>query len=182
VAEFPARSESLPLDTERILRALDEAGVEYILIGGVACVIHGVEQTTYDTDLLPSLDPDNLERLIAALEGLDAGVLVDAQRMRLEAGDLWETESLRRGGQGLHDAEAWHFTTAAGLVDVVMRAAGVGTFDDHRANAKDIEVFGIRVRLASVDDLLQSKEFLGRPKDMPAVDQLRQIRDHGRSG
>ena len=175
--EFPPRSESLPLDTERVLRALDAAGVEYILIGGVACVMHGAEQTTYDTDVLPSLEAENLERLIHALESLDAGVLVEPDRMKFEAGDPWETESLRRGGHGLHDAEAWHFTTSAGLVDIVMTAAGVGGFDDHVEKAHELEVFGIRVRLAGLDDLMRSKEFLGRDKDLSVLGQLRKLRE-----
>ena len=97
--------------------------------------------------------------------------------MKFEAGDPWETESLRRGGDGLRDAEAWHFTTDAGLVDIVMSAAGVGDFDAHVANANELEVFGVRVRLAGLDDLMRSKEFLSREKDLSVLGQLRRIRD-----
>ena len=177
VPEFPPSSESFPLDTERVLRALDGAGVRYILIGGVACVMHGAEQTTYDTDVLPSLDAENLDRLLVALESLGAAVFVDPKRMEMEAGDLWETESLRRGGAGLHDAEAWHFTTKAGLVDIVMSAAGVGGFDAHDPNAHELDVFGVRVRVAGLDDLVRSKEHLARDKDLSILGQLRALRD-----
>ncbi len=85
-----------------MLYALDRADITYILIGGVACVMHGVEQTTYDTDVLPALDEQNLARLLAALGSLDAGVFVDEARLEMESGDLWETESLRRGAAGIH--------------------------------------------------------------------------------
>jgi hypothetical protein len=177
VPEFPARSESSPLDTERVLRALDAAGVLYVLIGGVACIAHGAEQLTFDTDILPALEPDNLDRLLAALAALGAGILVDEERLAMEAGDLWETVSLRRGAAGLADAEAWHFSTDAGLVDVVMTAAGVGDYEAHVANARRVEVFGLGVTVAGLEELVRSKETLGRDKDLSVLAQLRRLRD-----
>ncbi len=177
VAEFAYRCESRPLETEQILRALDDAGVAYVLIGGTACIIHGAEQTTMDTDVLPALDDDNLRRLLSALDALGAAVLVDARRLELEAGEPWEVQSLRRGPDGFRDADAWHFTTDAGLVDVVMRAAGVGEFGDHLPNATQLTVFGMSVRVAGLDDIIRSKETLQREKDLTVLRQLRRIRD-----
>jgi hypothetical protein len=52
-----------PLDAERILRALTEHGVEYVLIGGLAVQTHGHVRTTNDADLIPAPDPANLKRL-----------------------------------------------------------------------------------------------------------------------
>ena len=179
MAEFAASSESRPLDTAAILQALDAAGVAYVLIGGVACVALGVEQTTYDADVLPDLDPTNLARLLDALSALGAAVFVEERRMEFEAGEPWEVASLRRGADGLSDAEAWHFTTEAGFVDVVLSAAGVGTYDDHVRNATSIEAFGVRLLVAGIDDLIRSKETLAREKDLTALPQLRRIRDEG---
>ena len=159
------------------MRALDDAGVDYVLIGGVACIAHGAEQLTFDTDILPSLDPRNLERLLTALRSLGAGVFVDEARLAVEAGDLWETVSLRRGADGLAEAEAWHFSTDAGLVDVVMTAAGVGDFDAHVDNACEVDVFGLTVKVAGLADLVRSKETLGRDKDLPVLDQLRRLNE-----
>lgn len=175
--DFRPRTDAAPLDTARVLRALDDAGVDYVLIGGVACIAHGAEQLTFDTDILPALNPENLDRLLSALASLGAGVFVDAARLAMEAGELWETVSLRRGAVGLADAEAWHFSTDAGLVDVVMTAAGVGGFDAHVDNARHIEVFGLAVRVAGLDELMRSKETLGRPKDVTVLDQLRRLRE-----
>jgi hypothetical protein len=64
-----------PLDAERILRALAEHGVDYVLIGGLAVQTHGHVRTTNDADLIPAPDPANLKRLAAALRALDARVL-----------------------------------------------------------------------------------------------------------
>ena len=104
-------------------------------------------------------------------------MFVDERRLQVEAGDLWEVESLRNGAAGLRDADTWHFTTAAGLVDVVMSAAGVGDFDVHAPSAVSLEMFGVHVQTASIDHLIQSKESLGRDKDLTALPQLRMIRD-----
>ncbi len=177
MAEFAPSSEVRPLDTPSILRALDTAAVAYVLIGGVACIALGVEQVTYDADVLPALEPDNLQRLLHALNLLDASLFVDEQRMRFEDGEPWEVTSLRRGVAGLADAQAWHFTTSAGSVDVVMSAAGVGAYDAHVARATPLDVLGVRVLVAGVDDLIRSKESLGRDKDLMALPQLRRIRD-----
>lgn len=64
-----------PLDAERILRALAEHRVDYVLIGGLAVLTHGHVRTTIDADLIPAPDPANLERLASALRSLDAWVL-----------------------------------------------------------------------------------------------------------
>ncbi|HWA53829.1 MAG TPA: DUF6036 family nucleotidyltransferase [Solirubrobacterales bacterium] len=66
-----------PLDAERILRALAEHEVDYVLIGGLAVQTHGHVRTTNDADLIPAPDPANLERLASALSLPEAKALVD---------------------------------------------------------------------------------------------------------
>lgn len=177
MADFSASSELRPLDTERVLRVLNDAGVDFVLIGGVACLVHGATRVTVDADVVPALHEENLSRLLVALASLDAAVLVDERRMNVEAGEVWETLSLRRGPAGLRDADAWHFTTSAGPIDVVMVAAGVGGFDDHLANALELKLFGLPVFVAGLGDLILSKETLAREKDLSVLGELRQLRD-----
>jgi hypothetical protein len=150
-----------------------------VLIGGTACIVHGAEYTTMDADVLPAPDEANLDRLLESLRALGAAILVDEKWMAFEAGEPWEVGSLRRGATGMRDADAWHFTTDAGLIDVVMTAAGVGGYDDHTANAADVDIFGRRIRVAGLDDIIRSKESLQREKDNFVLDQLRRIREDG---
>lgn len=175
--EFGPRTDAKPLDTERILRAFADAGADCVLIGGIAGVVHGAERETFDADFLPCLELENLERVLVALASLNAGIFVTPERLAMEAGDLWETESLRLGAPGLFDADAWHFATDAGLVDIVLRAAAVGDYDAHQPNAAKMDLFGMPIMVAGIDDLVRSKESLGREKDVPVVEQLRRIRD-----
>ena len=61
-----------PLDPERILRLLNQAGVEYVLIGGFAVVIHGYERPTGDLDICYARSRENVRRLVDVLHGLHA--------------------------------------------------------------------------------------------------------------
>ena len=81
---------------------------------------------------------------------------------------------------GLFDAEAWHFSTDAGLVDVVMSAAGVGDFDAHVRNVCELSVFGLTVKVWRTDELeMIVKRRSVANKDLSVLDQLRRLRDDG---
>lgn len=168
-------TEILGLDTERIIRTLADHRVDFILIGGLAAIAHGSTLATADADLLPSPEPDNLERLLDALEALEARVLVTDRRLAMEAGEIWEVTELRRGAAGFASAEAWHFTTSAGPIDVVMTAAAVGPHAAHLEQAVAREVFGVRILVAGLPDLIASKTALGRPKDEAVLRDLRDL-------
>lgn len=178
-ADLPVSSEVQPLDTGQILKALDHAGVVYVLVGGVACLIHGATRVTVDADLVISPEADNLVRVYAALRSLQAAVLVSEGRLRMEGGEVWEAATLRRGPMALLDAEAWHFTTCAGPVDVMFIAAGVGDYAAHLARAETHEVFGLHIRVAGLEDLIASKESLARSKDSAILEELYELRSSG---
>ncbi len=181
LVEFAARSELRPLDTERILRALDDHGVDFVLIGGIACLMHGASRVTVDADVVAASTQRNLGQLFAALEDLGAAVLVSVRRREMEDGEPWEVEHLRRGPEAMAEVDAWHFTTDAGPLDVVFAAAGVGSYEDHLDHAEPFEVFGIRVLVAGLDDLISSKETLMRGKDISILSELRALRVRDRS-
>jgi predicted nucleotidyltransferase len=58
-------------DVRRICRALEEAGARYVLIGGLAVILHGSERATKDIDLLVDPEPAKVERLKRALSVLE---------------------------------------------------------------------------------------------------------------
>lgn len=101
-----------PLDAERILRALMEHGVEYVLIGGLAVQTHGHVRTTNDADLIPAPDPANLERLAAALRSLDARILNPGE------------ESTSVDAKMLLRATIWKFASRDGGIDVLHEVPG----------------------------------------------------------
>jgi hypothetical protein len=150
--------------------------VDYILIDGLAALAHGSTIATADADVLPRIDDENLERLLDALEELGAEVLVGEQRLAIEAGDPWELLELNeKGAHALSAADAWHFTTSAGPIDVVITVTGVGRHEAH--TPEDREVFGLRIAVASLDDLIASKRTTARPKDEAILRELNELKD-----
>jgi hypothetical protein len=141
-----------PLDVERILDALDGQSVAYILIGGIAASLHGSPLATWGVDITPSADEGNLGRLAAALRDLGA-----------PDGELFAAR------------DPLTLTTPAGLLGVYRRPPGGQSYATLATRAETYEVFGLRVRVASLDDLIKSKLALARNKDLAAVPYLLEL-------
>jgi len=147
-------------DFFRILRVLVSHDVDFIIVGGVAAVIQGVPVTTADLDIVHLRTAANVERLLAALDDLAAHSRLDARRLRPDASHL-----LSPGHQLL--------TTDAGLLDVLGEIAGGHDYETLVAGTADIEVGGRRVRVLSLEQLVETKSRAGRPKDLAAVQLIR---------
>ena len=167
-----------PLDVTEILRVLAEHGVEHVLVGGVAAIFHGYSGTTADADILADDSAENLDRLAAALLALDAQVYADARRANLGAGgappeaadlDLQASQTLAR-------RRTWFFSTRAGRFDVMFFIDGPGGFRTVAPPAIRTSLAGAPVLVIALDDLIESKEAAGRPKDLAALDELRRLR------
>lgn len=151
-----------------VIRVLHEHGVRFVLIGGLAATLHGAAHATFDVDITPDDDGDNLARLSSALRALDARVRV---------------EGIPEGLRFDHDAASLarmsvlNLVTRAGDLDIAMHPAGLTSFADWDASATDLVVLGVPVRVASIDDIVRSKEAAGREKDRLVLPMLRILRD-----
>jgi hypothetical protein len=146
-----------PLDAERILRALAEHGVDYVLIGGLAVQTHGHVRTTIDADIIPAPDPTNLERLAAALRSLDARMLNPG-----EEDTLVDAKTLPR-------ATIWQFTTRDGGLDVMHEVPGGRPYAELSARALHVQLGDVDVPVVDLDDLIRMKLARGRPTDLADV-------------
>ena len=151
------------LDPLLILRTLAEHGVDAVVIGQAAAVLHGHPETTVDVDVLVSLELSNTERLAEALHQLGAR----------HAGSDAEPDE-RDFVVGLRQMLA--FDTTAGRVDVLPAASGLGGYDDVAPRAITVDLGGFTVLVATLDDVIASKEAAGRPKDLRRLDSLRALR------
>src|SRR4051812_49097216 len=150
----------VPLDAERILEALAEHRVDYVLIGGLAVQTHGHVRTTNDADLIPAPDPANLERLAAALRSLEARVLNPG-----EEATVIDAKMLPR-------ATIWQFVTRDGGIDVMPEVPGGRSFRELSKEALRVQLGDIEVPVVSLDDLIQMKLVRGRPVDLADVASL----------
>lgn len=150
------------LDPERLLRALVDHEVEFCVIGAVAAWLQGSPAVTLDLDVMPRRDLDNADRLAAALNSLGVRDREGGGPLNLEGADFlaWRTQ---------------RFDTGAGPLDVVPLAAGIGGFEE--VATVELALGEITVRVLTLDEVIASKEKLGRPKDVAALPALYAARD-----
>jgi hypothetical protein len=148
------------MKTVELLQALSDEHVQYVLVGGLAVQLHGFLRSTFDIDLVLAMNDENLSRFIAV-----------AQRYNLVPVNPVPIESLRNAGL----IEQWHreegmlaFSlrephSGGNVVDVLVRPDV--PYDRLMANAVAGELFGRKVWIAAIDDLLLMKRVANRPKD-----------------
>ena len=146
------------LEPEAILAVLERHDVRFVLVGGLASEIHRVPlPRTEDLDMTPARDPDNMDRLSAALYELDA---------RIRTGDVPEGLPFSHDGRSLSAALVWNLVTPHGPLDLTMVPDGTEGFEDLVRSAEATDAFGVSVLVASLHDIIRSKEAAGREKDL----------------
>jgi hypothetical protein len=143
-------------DPARILRVLAKRRVRYVLVGATAARLQGFPRLTADADIAPAADPTNLKRLSAALRDLRTRVYTEA---------VPEGLPFSCDAQTLSRADLWKLVTDAGRLDLVFKPSGTDGYRDLARSAVTFEVFGVKVRAASLVDILRSKLASNRPQD-----------------
>lgn len=157
-------------DLERIFSALEASGTRYLVVGGVAVVLHGHPRFTADLDLVISLDPANLSRGLRALEGLGyrprAPVALD-EFLDPEVRRTWIEE------KGMTVLGLWSPDVPATEVDVF--ASEPFAFEAAYARALHADLGTTTVPVASLADLIELKRRAGRAQDLEDVRALEAI-------
>jgi hypothetical protein len=141
--------------------------VAYVLIGALAGRLYGFPRVTADIDIAPAQADANLRQLARALTALNARVYTEAVPEGL-AFDC-SVRTLKRAGM-------WNLVTDAGRVDIAFIPAGTRGYDDLAQNAERFTVFGTVISVASLDDIIRSKQAANRPKDRADVLMLKELK------
>lgn len=159
-------AEPAPFDPEAILRSLEEHGVRYVLVGGLAGTLYGSPYVTTAVDITPERSPDNLAALASALEDLEA-------RIRTEGvpGGL----PFDRSAEMLARVEILNLTTRHGDLDIAFVPAGTQGYEDLRRHAVELTIHETRVVVAALADVIRSKEASNREKDRLTLPTLRRL-------
>lgn len=157
-----------PLDPECLFRVLDEHQVEYVLVGGLAGVLHGSPAMTSDADIVPSKDEANLGRLAAALRALNA---------RLRVPDPPDGVPFDPHPGLLKAMLMLTMTTRCGDLDLTFSPAALDDYGTLRARSEVFEVAGVRVHVAALADIIRSKQAAGRAKDHATLPILRALQE-----
>lgn len=167
-------SDAPPLDRIALLDALNRHRVRFVLVGGLAAQAYGASRATQDADICPEWSPENLGRLAAALTELGARLKIGERSV--------DTLEVAVDARTIHSLEIGAWRTAAGDVDVLLGIPGATRrhlvrYEELAENAVELRIGQMRVLVASLADIIRSKEVTSRPKDLEALQELRHIRD-----
>ncbi len=159
---------------EPIFQALDEAGVRYVVVGGVAVVLRGHVRFTADLDIAVDLTPEPAAKAVAALTaiGLRPRVPVDAADFAdPDVRESWAEE------RGMTVFSMWDPGDPLRSVDLFVREPI--DFEEMWNRAEVVSVGDASPRVASIPDLIRLKRLSGRTQDLADVEALERILDEG---
>jgi hypothetical protein len=167
----------IEFDPRAIFDVLDRHGVRYVLIGGMAAILHGAAHVTTDVDVVPQDAQRNLERLSRALEELKARIRVSGEPQGVP---------FDHSGELLARVRVWNLRTDKGDLDITFQPSGTHGYDDLHRDAIVMHLRSGDVTVASLADVVRSKEAANRPRDRAVLPGLRALlssqRGVGRGG
>jgi predicted nucleotidyltransferase len=148
-----------------LLSRLNSAGVEYVVIGGVAARLHGSTLRTDDLDVCCAMTEPNMAKLLSAIGALRPIFRNDPRRIPLPT----TATSLARFNTML-------LQTDLGAFDVLREVTGVGGYDEVAKHTTTVDIGGQHVRILDLDTLIQAKTAAGRDKDRIGVMHLEAVK------
>lgn len=149
-------NERVPAQFWQFVHDMDQSGICFVIVGGIALRLHGGSHLTDDLDISPVPEKENREALAAFLRarharplGFPASTDFTVQAQHLEQGRL----------------RFLNLKTDLGAIDVLPLPDGVDSFEGLWARAVKMDLGGFTVRVASLEDLAAMKRAAGRPKD-----------------
>lgn len=156
-------------DFGRVLQTLKDGKVEFIVIGGLAALAHGLARATFDVDVVYSRNRANIQRLVQTLKPYEPYLRGAPPGLPFS----WDEQTVRMG---------LNFTliTSLGDIDVLGEVAGVGTYEQLLTHSIELEIFGQRCRCITLERLIQAKRAAGRPKDFEMIAQMQALLEERR--
>lgn len=152
-----------------ILQVLARSGARFIVIGGIAGIAHGSARATFDVDVVYARDPENLQRLVAALAPYQPYLRGVPRGLPFR----WDEATLRSGLN-------FTLTTTVGDLDLLGEVTGGGQYEQLLPFTEEFAVLGIQCRIVTLERLIQLKRAAGRPKDLEAIAELQRLLDSRR--
>lgn len=151
-------------DYQKLIPILVKGRVKFIIIGGVAAVVHGAARATFDLDVVYSRNPDNIIRLVQTLKPY-------SPYLRDAPSGLPFVFDQKTVQNGLN----FTLTTQLGNLDLLGEVVGGGTYEDLQPYSGKIEVFDVRCLCLGLERLIHVKRAAGRPKDFEVIAELEAI-------
>lgn len=150
---------------QNLLKFLIKSPLDFVLVGGLAAVIHGCNQTTRDIDICLILSPEKIQALRGMLRPIHPKLRTSKEKL-----------SFLEFPKELTDVKSLYLETDLGVLDAISHVEGIGGFYDVLKHAKEIRLFDGICHVISIDDLIKSKKALGRHRDLIVVEELEAIK------
>jgi len=160
----------MPTDFIGLFAVLGAAQVRYVLVGGLALVLHGLDRLTADVDVVIDLSAEPAATAVRALVGAGYRPLAPVDPLALadsEQRHQWQT------ARNMQVFSFWDSSNTRPTVDIML--APVVPFEDLWAAASVMNLGGREVRVASIDHLIRMKVAAGRPQDLADIERLRAL-------
>ena len=149
-----------------LLKILTSHEVEFVVVGGVAGVLHGSRLVTQDVDVCAPLTLENLTRILASLAGLNP-------RFRATP----DNRPLPFNPAALVGYKNLYLMTDFGQLDILSEITGVGSYEEVSSHSITVDLAGAGCRVLDIDTLIRAKRALNLPKDLQAIIELEAIRE-----
>lgn len=148
-----------------LLCLLADSGLPFVVVGGYAATLHGSSLITQDLDVCALLSPESIQKMRTLLAPYHPVHRMTPQKLPFLEHPQETTE-----------INNLYIQTDLGQIDFLGLVGGVGDFNRVASQAINVEVFGRKCRVISLDDLVSAKKFMARPRDLETVKQLQWIR------
>jgi hypothetical protein len=157
---------------EDIFRALDEESIRYLVVGGTAVNLYGYVRMTVDLDIMVDLNEENLRRLLIVMEKLNYQPRAPVKPTELTIGKKREEWIKEKG------AVVFTFIDLKNPIkhiDIFLR--NPIDFEKSYQRRNTIRIRDIPISLVSIDDLMEMKRLVGRPRDLEDIYHLRKVKE-----
>jgi hypothetical protein len=152
-------------DFVNLLERLVNNGVEFVIVGGFAGVVHGCTYVTQDIDICCDFSPANLLALQKAISDLDPVHRMTPNRKKLKLPD-----------KTCAQFKNLYLDTKKGQLDCLSFIDGLGDYIQAKQESEIIKVEDMNIRVLNLDALIKTKKAINRPRDKAAILQLESIK------
>ena len=156
----------MPQNDQELLTRLQQNSVDFVVIGGVCCIFHGVPLATFDLDICCPFDEQTLYRIQAAVRDLHPRHRLAANKLPLEL-----TPDLSSRLENLY------LQTDLGVLDCLGKVAGIGDYQQAVRRSVEGHLPYGHFKFLNLDALIDAKQSAGREQDLAALRYLRPIRE-----
>ena len=149
----------------RLIELLNKGGVKFVLIGGFAGVVHGCTYVTQDIDICCDFSSDNLLMLQKALKNLHPVHRMKPKRLKLKLTK-----------ENCTEFKNLYLDTNIGQIDCIGYVQGLGAYENIEPLSEIKDIDGLRIRVLTVDALIEARKAMNRPRDKDMLLQLQAIR------